>query len=369
MITVKFTIEDFINKSNLVHKNKYNYSLVEYLNIFIPVKIICPIHGKFNQIPNSHLSGSGCVQCFNEFKRGKSQLLTLECFTNRANSIHKNKYDYSLVNYKNSKSKVIIKCKEHGEFLQTPEKHLSGQGCKKCGRKVVETSKLLSFEEFLKRANEIHKNKYDYSLIEYKNTTTKIKILCPLHGVWEQKPSKHLQGQGCRKCSGSDKLTTEIFINKASNIHDNKYDYSLVKYTNHYGKVKIICPVHNIFEQGAGSHLSGIGCPNCIESKGEKEIFNYLTSKSILFETQKTFDGCKLKNKLRFDFFLPEKNICIEYDGEQHFISVGKWGGIENLELIKKRDEIKSKFCQENNIQLIRINYKESIKDILNLNL
>jgi hypothetical protein len=290
-------------------------------------------------------------------------------FINKSTTLHKNKYDYSLVEYKNTKTLVKIICPSHGLFLQRPEHHMRGQGCSQCGNLQKGISQRNNLQSFIEKAKLIHKDKYDYSLAIYLTSKIKIKIICPIHGIWEQKPNHHLLGKGCRQCSGSAKLTTEIFVNRALEIHENKYDYSLVVYKGHYEKVNVICPIHGIFEQGAGSHLSGVGCPQCIESKGEKEIFNFLILKGILFETQKAFDGCKLKKKLRFDFFLPEKNMCIEYDGEQHFIPVKKWGGIENLEIIQKRDKIKAKFCQDNNIQLLRISYKESVKEILKLNL
>ena len=360
MKTNKFTIDYFIEKSKSIHGDKYDYSLVEYKNIFTPIKIICPIHGEFIQIPNSHLNGHGCGGCGNLLK-GKRQTLSLNDFIQKANIKHENKYDYSTTEYKNSKSKVKIKCLIHGEFYQTPGKHLSGQGCPKCGTEILINSRRSDNNKFIVKAKLIHEDKYGYSLVRYINNSKKVKIICPIHGIWEQKPGGHLNGKGCRKCSGAEKLTTEIFIKKSSDIHDNKYDYSLVDYKGHYSKVIIICPVHNVFEQGAGSHMSGIGCPRCKESKGEKEIFNQLIKKGIIFETQKTFEGCKFKNKLRFDFYLPEHNMCIEYDGEQHFNPIKYYGGQEKFDLIKKKDEIKTKFCKDNGIQLIRIKFSDKI--------
>lgn len=361
MKTIKFTVEDFVYKSNLVHKNKYDYSLAEYKNIFTPIQIKCPIHGEFFQIPNSHINGSGCKKCFNEFKRGKSQSLTLNDFVNKSKIIHNDKYDYSLVVYKNTKTYVNIICPAHGLFSQTPGHHLNKQGCPKCGKEILINSKRSNSIEFIKKAKLIHNDKYDYSLVNYINNSKKIKIICPTHGIWEQKPGGHLNGKGCRKCSGSNKLTTELFINKSNDVHDCKYDYSLVEYKDHYCKIKIKCPIHGLFEQGAGSHLSGIGCPRCSESKGEKEIFNHLTKKGILFERQKSFEGCVFKRKLKFDFYLPEQNLCIEYDGEQHFKPISHYGGEKGFLLIQKKDRIKDTFCKIHGIQLIRIRFDEKI--------
>lgn len=282
-------------------------------------------------------------------------------FIKKFQEIHKHKYDYSLVVYKNSKTKVCIICPIHGEFLQTPGHHIRGQGCSKCGNIKKGLSQRNTNENFINKANLIHKDKYDYSLVNYSGNKIKVRIICPIHGVWEQKPNHHLEGKGCRKCSGSNKLTTDLFIVKSNEVHDFKYDYSLVNYEGHYIKVKIKCPVHGLFEQGAGSHMAGIGCPRCKESKGEREIFNQLIKKGVIFEMQKTFEGCKFKSKLRFDFYLPEHNICIEYDGEQHFNPIPYYGGQEKLDLIKKKDEIKTKFCKDNGIKLIRIKFSDKI--------
>lgn len=123
--------KDFINRSNLIHNNKYDYSLVQYQNQHTYVSIICPKHGIFQQIPNSHLRGRGCPRCAEE--NGHSNFKkTTEQFIKEANKIHNNKYDYKLVNYINSHSPITITCLTHGNFQQTPHHHLHGQGCPKC---------------------------------------------------------------------------------------------------------------------------------------------------------------------------------------------------------------------------------------------
>ena len=153
------TTNKFIEKAMIVHKNKYDYSLVNYIHSSLEVKIICPIHSEFDQIPKSHLSGRGCKYCGNNIKS------TLNEFIEKSNIIHNNKYDYSLVDYQGNKSKVKIICFIHSEFPQRPNDHLSGIGCPKCANKNVTT------EEFIEKSNIIHNNKYDYSLVDYKNTT------------------------------------------------------------------------------------------------------------------------------------------------------------------------------------------------------
>jgi hypothetical protein len=121
----------FINRSNIIHNNLYDYSKIDYKNMNTKVDIVCQKHGVFQQIPNSHSRGQGCPKCgkikngANKTKRAKKE------FIEKANLLHKNKYDYSLVEYKNSQTKVIIICPDHGEFKQKPNGHLSGQ-CVKC---------------------------------------------------------------------------------------------------------------------------------------------------------------------------------------------------------------------------------------------
>ncbi len=160
---------------------------------------------------------------------------------------------------------------------------------------------------------------------------------------------------------------TEQFIKKANKIHNNKYDYSLVDYIDCKTKVKIICPIHGVFEQNPYTHYKRkCGCPNCRSSKGELKVQKYLKKNKISFIREKTFDDCRHLLPLPFDFYLPDHNICIEYDGEQHFKEIKSWGGNEYLEKIKKRDKIKTKFCKDNNIPLIRISYKEQ-NDIIKI--
>ena len=155
--------------------------------------------------------------------------------------------------------------------------------------------------------------------------------------MFEQRPHNHLKGQGCPVCNIEDlantkRLSTKEVIKLSSKIHDNKYDYSLLIYKNNKTKIKIICPIHGEFLQSPIIHMIGSGCPKCNTSKGESKIVKYLNDNQIDYLHQKTFDECKYKNKLRFDFYLPKYNLAIEYDGEQHFNCNEFFGGIEEFE-------------------------------------
>jgi len=288
--------------------------------------------------------------------------LTIEEFIIKASETHNNKYDYSLVDYINSSKKIKIICSIHGLFEQTPNQHICGkQGCPKCAGKGK------NIEEIINDFHKIHNYKYNYSLIEYKNKRSNLKIICPMHGKFEQVAYSHLSGIGCPYCAGCKKKTTEEFIKESNKIHNYKYDYKLTIYKSAHKKIKIICPEHELFEQTPNGHIRGRGCPNCKYniSKGEIIITEYLKENNINFIPQYKFKDCKLKRPLLFDFYLTELNICIEYDGSQHF-KIG-WNNIEKFKLIQKRDEIKNNFCKNNNIYLIRISYKENILNILNM--
>lgn len=361
-MTKKLTIEEFIERSILIHGDKYDYSKSIYINSKTKVKIICCHHGEFEQIPKDHMNGRGCTSC------GGTKKLTQEEFINKSIEIHKNTYNYSLSIYKNSSTKIVIICNSHGEFMQTPEMHLYGQGCFKCGILKSAITRKMSKNEFIKKSNDVHFNKYNYDLLIYKNTDTKIVIICPNHGEFTQTPHNHLK-YGCIKCGGTKKLTQEEFVKKSIEIHGNKYNYSQAEYKGNKFKVEIICPKHNIFKQSASNHMKGANCPSCNSSKGENIIKNFLIKNNITYQEQKKFPECMHIRKLPFDFFLPEYNLCIEYDGEQHFKAVKIFGGHKEFKKTLIRDEIKNNFCKIQNIKLLRISYKENIQDVLNIQL
>ena len=264
-----------------------------------------------------------------------------------------------MVKYINAITPIIITCPIHGDFKQKPSSHLSGWGCKICGG-----NNKLTTEEFIIKANKIHNNGYNYSKVNYIGSHDKIVITCSIHGDFKQKPNNHLNGANCPKCGNISQqknktLTNLNFIKKANYVHKNKYDYSKTIYSKSRNRIKIICPKHEIFIQNAGSHLSGHGCPNCNESKGELKIKQLLEQENINYEFQKTFNDCVNKNnrKLKFDFYLPNQNILIEYDGKQHYEPIQYFGGQNSFKLVKEYDEIKNNYVINKNIKLIRIPY------------
>lgn len=206
-----YDTDSFINRSKEVHGNKYDYSETYYENSTKKVTIICPEHGSFEQTPINHMRGQGCPDC-GTLKSNKPKKYSADDFIKKAKKVHGDKYDYSKVNYKDSTQKVIIICNEHGEFTKSPSKHLRGQGCPNCSIDLKKKKLNYDVHEFIELSKQIHGDKYDYSNVEYINSHEKVKIICPEHGQFEQRPNGHLSGHGCQNCTSSVS-NSEIEIN------------------------------------------------------------------------------------------------------------------------------------------------------------
>ncbi len=312
----KWTTETFIYKLNKIHKNKYDYSKVNYITSNQKITIICPIHGEFHQKASHHLNGVGCSKC-NFIKLANINRSTLNEFIYYANKIHNNKYDYSKSNYINRNKKLIIICQKHGEFQQTPNAHKRGQGCPKCGLKILSDRFTPSTKDFVNNAIQLHKNKYDYSKVNYINSHTKICIICQKHGEFQQTPDNHLQGKGCSDCRYENnaklKLKTKSeILNTFKKIHGNLYDYSKFIYEGISKKSIIICRIHGEFLQDACHHINRQqGCPRCncgyTISKPEIEFLNYLKIPDTKESRQKRIikydvDGYDGKTNVIYEF-------------------------------------------------------------------
>lgn len=298
---------------------------------------------------------------------------TKEDFIQNAINIHGQKYNYEYVTYINNKTKVKIYCNMCNKiFLQTPEKHTYlKQGCPFCFGKYKTT------DDIIKTLKKIYRDNFDYSKINYTKSTEKIEIICnKCHKNFFQTFNKLKIGKGCPYCN-SLKKNNEIFIKEAIIIHGNKYNYNLVNYINKRTKVQIICnKCGKIFEQKPFKHLYGQGCPHCNISFGEQAIKKWLTKNNIKFEIQKRFQDCKDIRMLPFDFYLPDYNMCIEYQGEQHykpkmFISIKKDinKGVMQYKKLQYHDKIKKNYCKIKNIKLLEIKYNNNIERELEYNL
>lgn len=282
----KLTRDEFIKKAKIVHGNKYDYSKVNYNGAEQKVCIICPLHGEFYQTPHRHIMGDKCPKCSQ-----KAKMNTLD-FIEKAKKTHGDKYDYSKVNYIDSKSKVCIICPEHGEFWQKATSHIKGCGCPICGSSSTGMKKRMLKDKFVEKANEIHKGKYNYDKSNYLTSISPIIITCPIHGDFEQTPHKHLQGHGCPICGSKNNLTEIKFL------------------------------------------------------EALKREFNDV-------EYQKTFYFLKNKSGIqKIDFYLPEYNVGIELNGRQHYMSIDIWGSEKMFQLTRKRDIEKYVKCKRNGIKI-----------------
>ncbi len=195
----------------------------------------------------------------------------------------------------------------------------------------------------------------------------KLEIECKNGHRYYQDRRNLLKDKKCQRCYLDNKcITKEIFLKKSVDVHGEEYEYNLNDYKSLHSKIEMKCKKGHIFNQKASNHLQGKGCPICKESLGERIIKKYLENFNIKYNRQKEFEDCKNINNLKFDFYLPDINSIIEYDGIQHFEPVKIFGGVKKFEILKKCDEIKNNYCKYKGIKLLRINYKENINDKLN---
>jgi len=299
----KLTKEEIIKRATLVHDGKYDYSELECLSVHLKDTIICPIHGKFRQSISSHLQGHGCPKCAIN-KQATRQSMGKDIFITKAKEVHGDRYDYSRVKYVNNRTKVCIICPKHGEFWQTPEKHLLGRGCQKCANEYISNIRHDTFEDFLKKTIKVHGNKFMYHKETYMNSLKKTLITCPIHGDFWQVPS---------------------------------------------------------------SHLRGVGCPICRESKLEREISIFLDKNNIDYIRQCGSDNFKWLGKQTLDFFIPKYNVAIECQGEQHFKRKKNWdkNGRNSLEHRIELDKRKLKLCKDNGIKMLYYSDKQYEDNII----
>jgi hypothetical protein len=266
----KLNTTDFVTKAQQLHRGRYDYSSVAYVNMHSKVQIICPDHGPFEQVPGHHLQGKGCWDCSYEL-RSQNLRMGAAQFIKLAQKRHGNYYDYCLVKYVNGRTPVTIVCPKHGKFRQLPATHLRPAGCWKCAHEELSERQRRTTESFIMRARAVHGDKYDYSNTDYLSAIKKLTIICPKHGSFDQLPYSHLIGNGCNKCADvvrADKKrkSGEEFIANAHKAHGERYDYSHMMYVNSRIKVIIACPEHGNFEQLPYNHLNGMGCPACAQT-------------------------------------------------------------------------------------------------------
>ena len=346
----------FLNLVNKKYNNKFDYSEVNYINTYTKIKIKCPIHGEFIQTPDSHINSKfGCPKCGKDVWNEKIRT-TEETFIENSKKVHGDKYDYSKVVYTTMTNKVEILCPRHGSFWQQPVLHsVYKTNCPKC---VIENGRTTN-DEFIKKCNKIHHGKYDYTNTKYTKLPDLLEIGCPTHGPFKQLAHVHIGGSGCPKC-GKEKVVkgSDTFIAESVEIFGNRYNYDKVKYINNKTPVIITCKKHGDFKKRPQNHLYGGGCPRCIESSGERILAKLLDKYNINYVRE-----YKIRDyKYRFDFYLPDVNIYIEFNGKQHYHPVERFGGVRTLIKTKRNDQIKKRLVKNNGGKLITISYRHFSK-------
>lgn len=363
----KITTKDFIERSRKIHGDKYDYSEVEYINSETPVKIYCKNCKKyFMQKPCKHLKGQGCRSCsYNK--------LTQEEFINKVRKIHGNKYDFSKTIYKGMNNPVTFFCKKCNKYVTTLAASLArGCGCRECSNKENGQKSKLTKTQFIKRVKKIYKQEFKYlNLDDIKDFHSKVilEIQCPVCGkVFKHTPNNHLRKTGCPFCNDTT-ISFEEFLKRAEELYGNDYEYFKDTYKNFTTETKMYCKKHDlIFYATPHNHCRHRGCPKChTHSFGELEIQKFLDKYNIRYITQYRFKDCKYKNTLPFDFYLPDYNICIEFQGKQHYEEGTIFDRIESdFKERLERDQIKRDYCKQNNIILFEIRFDEEQETALN---
>jgi Zn finger protein HypA/HybF involved in hydrogenase expression len=358
----KLSQDEVINKVKEIHGNLYDVTNLIYKNKRTKFELGCAKHGAFFTSLDQLVRHQGCPIC-GKSDAAKKRRVSFDDFLLKANKIHGSKYQYDKDSFKKIAERLKIKCPIHGWFEQRADAHIrQAQGCPECGRMSQISKRTMSSKEFIEKSLELHSSSnYNYKKVKYNNNRTKVEIICPKHGAFFPSPDNHLQGSGCPTCAiekvhvGQMK-NIESFIADSIKAHGSKYD-SLVQYSGGKRTVQIICPKHGPFNQTPNAHQRGSGCPNCNTSKGEDKVKMILNNLDITFNQQHTFKTLIDKRKLKCDFFLPEFNMVIEFNGRQHYEPVNRFGGIQGLEETQRRDQIKRDYLKGNNIDLLEIHY------------
>lgn len=371
----KLTQEEFIERAKKVHGDKYDYGKTVYTNNKQKITVTCPLHGDFKIRADGFLRGSGCQEC------GGTKKMTQEEFIEKANFVHNNFFTYEHCIFNGVDKKVIVTCPIHGDFEVKGNNHLSGVNCKQCKKEKINhkitklpkrnvSTQKLTTKEFIEKAKEKWGDKYTYENVKYTKSNVDVMVTCPIHGDFPVTPNHFLNNRGCPKCGKNYTPTTEEFIDRLKEVNGDRYTYEKTIYKSTHEPVILTCPIHGDFINEPSNLLKGQGCPNCAESILEKEISELLKKNNILFERQKRFLWL---GRQSLDFYLPDYNIAIECQGEQHFEPVEMFGGILQYEKQVENDKLKEINCKLNNVLILycarKKKYIDNVKILDKINL
>ena len=326
----------------------------------------CLIHNVcWSTTPSRALRGVGCSICHIERHRA-TRCKTTEQYSEQ---VHKISPHIDVIGeYINPRTSILHRCNLHNiDWSAFPEGILKGCGCKECGNVKIGLKNSKPYDMYIQQLKTTHPS--IICIGKYKNATTPVWHKCLIDNyIWLAKPSELVSSRprGCPKCGGNLQKTHAQYIDELEIINPN---IDVVEtYVNARTPIKHRCK-RDGYEWNARPYaiLSGSGCPKCRESHGEREISLWLDSNNIKYTCQKVFSGCSDEAPLPFDFYLEEFNTAIEYDGEQHYRPIEWFGGSEAFDKRIKHDNIKTQYCEDNNIKLLRIPYyTESVSEELN---
>lgn len=273
--------------------------------------------------------------------------LNTQLFIEKSRSIHGGFYDYSQTNYTNNLGKVEIVCPTHGVFSQRASNHMLGRGCPSCKSEKTSSRCVGSFADFIEKATSVHGQTYDYSRVIYSKSNSKVIIICAVHGEFMQTPNAHLVGSGCPKCAGKFR-TTEDFIAQARAVHGDLYDYSDTRYELIKDAVTINCKIHGSFQQSAEGHLVGKGCKYCwYESYSSKGEKEIAAWIESLGVKVERNNRDALTKGLEIDIYIPLLRVGIEYNGCY-------WHS-DKIERNKRKNEFKHLCANTGGVKLLTV--------------
>lgn len=357
----KKTHEEYV--AELAEKNPMVEAIEQYIDAKTSIFHLCKIHDvQWKTSPTNVLAGHGCFMCGNNVKKTHEQYVAEVAVVNPLIEV--------VGAYVNARTKIVHRCKIDGYiWYAAPYVVLRGDKCPKCMGNAKKTTK-----EYIDELSVV--NPGIEVVGDYINATTPIAHRCKIDDhIWNVAPGNALNGNGCPLCKAQklSKLfskTHEQYVSEVAII--NPDIEVLEQYVNSHVPILHRCKKDGYEWKIAPSNvLTGQGCPQCQESIGERKIRQWLQNNKIEYIYQNPFNDCKDKKELPFDFYLPAYNICIEFDGRQHFEPIdfagkGEEWAKEQLEKTKRHDEIKNQYCATKNIRLLRIPYFKNIEEELN---
>lgn len=360
----RLTHEQFIERLSI--SNPDITAIGKYVNMHTKIECVCPVGHHWFPIAQDVIQGEGCSEC-GLISRVAKRTKTHEQFVEEVRNLNP---DITVVGtYKNSHTKIEFRCKEGHKWVTTPSNVLAGKTCLTCANIQSSLRQRKSHEKFVEEVQILHP---DITVIgKYVNSNTKIEFMCSKGHVWKSAPANILSGCSCPFCKG-EKISAHKFKTHEQflkDVIDAGIDVTVLGIYESARK-HVLCRCNKCNHEWMitpNNLLRGFGCPKCIKSKGEQAVEKYLNEHNIIFETQKRFKDCVDKKPLPFDFYLPDYNLCIEYQGAQHYIATRRMGDEEQLVYRQKHDRIKREYCRDKGINLLEIPYTNlnSVSQIL----